>query len=97
MVTDESVNGHAPLKDDNFDTGTVTGPGDYPLADHAYAKLVDELSENNFAGVTPDLRGVILAYYADLNAPFATKKNKKKWASLVVKINELKAATPSAD
>nr|HEV7952946.1 zinc dependent phospholipase C family protein [Candidatus Acidoferrales bacterium] len=97
MVTDESANGHAPLKDDNFDTGTVTGPGDYPLADHAYAKLVDELSENHFVGLTPDLRAVIVAYYADMNAPFATKKNKKKWNALVVKIGELKTATPAAD
>jgi Zinc dependent phospholipase C len=97
MVADETANGHAPLKDDNFDTGTVTGPGDYPLADHAYAALVDELSEHKFAGVTPELKAVILAYYSDLNAPFSTKKNKKQWAALVVKIGELKSASATAD
>lgn len=97
MVIDETVTGHPPLKDDNFDTGTVTGPGEYPLADHAYAKLVDELSENHFAGMTPELRAVILAYYSNMNAPFATKKDKKKWAALVVKIGELKSAPTAAD
>jgi hypothetical protein len=93
MVADETANGHAPLKDDNFDTGTVTGPGDYPLADHAYAKLVDELSEKHFAGVSPELKAVILAYYSDLNAPFATKKDKKTWDALLVKIGELKTVS----
>jgi len=97
MVIDESANGHAPLKDDNFDTGTVTGPGDYPLADRAYADLVDELSEHHFAGLTPELRAVILAYYADLNAPFATKKDKKKWAALVVQLGALRTAPAAAD
>ena len=97
MVRDQTANGHAPLKDDNFDTGTVTGPGDYPLADQAYAQLVDELSENHFANITPDLQAVILAYYADLNAPFATKKDKKKWDALVAKIGELKTTTAAAD
>jgi hypothetical protein len=97
MVRDQTANGHAPLKDDNFDTGTVTGPGDYPLADQAYAQLVDELSANHYANITPDLRAVILAYYADLNAPFATKKDKKKWDALVAKIGELKTTTAVAD
>jgi hypothetical protein len=97
MVRDQTANGHAPLKDDNFDTGTVTGPGDYPLADQAYAQLVDELSANHYANITLDLRAVILAYYADLNAPFATKKDKKKWDALVAKIGELKTTTAAAD
>src|ERR1017187_3904533 len=97
MVSEQTANGHAPLKDDNFDTGTVTGPGDYPLADQAYAQLGDELSANHYANITPDLRAVILAYYADLNAPFATKKDKKKWDALVAKIGELKTTTAVAD
>jgi hypothetical protein len=97
MVTDEKQTGHAELKDDNFDTGTVTGPGDYPMADHAYAELLDHLSEDHFSQVTPDLRAVILAYYADMNAPFSTKKNKKKWNELVVQIGQLKTAAVKAD
>jgi hypothetical protein len=97
MVADETATGHPPLKDDNFDTGTVTGPGEYPLADHAYAELVDDLSETHFATMSPELKAVIEAYYSDMNAPFATKKDKKKWAALVVKIGELKSAPTAAD
>jgi hypothetical protein len=96
MVNDQR-RGHAELKDDNFDTGTVTGPGDYPLADHAYAELVDRLSEDHFAALTPELRTVILNYYSDMNAPFSTKKNKKKWNELVAEIGQLKTAGVKAD
>jgi len=97
MVADETATGHAPLKDDNFDTGTITGPGEYPLADRTYEQLVDDLGANHFADVSPELKAVILAYYSDMNAPFATKKDKKKWAALVVKIGELKSAPTAAD
>jgi hypothetical protein len=97
MVTDQKQKGHAELKDDNFDTGTVTGPGDYPMADHAYAELLDHLSEDHFSQMTPELRTVILAYYADMNAPFSTKKNKKKWNELVVQLGQLKTAGVKAD
>jgi hypothetical protein len=97
MVTDQKQEGHAELKDDNFDTGTVTGPGDYPMADHAYAELLDHLSEDHFSQLTPGLRAVILNYYADLNAPFSTKKNKKKWNELVAELGQLKTAGVKAD
>jgi len=88
---------HAPaiLVDENFDTGTVTGPGQYPLADQTYAALLDRLQKNNFATVSPGLRTALLAYYADLNAPFATKKDKKEWAKVVRDINQLKASQPT--
>ena len=91
----------AVLVDENFDTGTVTGPGQYPLADQTYAALLDRLQKNNFATVSPGLRTVLLAYYADLNAPFATKKDKKEWAKVVRDINQLRASqaaqTPAAE
>jgi hypothetical protein len=97
MVTDQKQEGHTELKDDNFDTGTVTGPGDYPMADHAYAELLDHLSEDHFSQLTPGLRTVILNFYADLNAPFSTKKNKKKWNELVAELGQLKTAGVKAD
>jgi hypothetical protein len=59
--------------------------------------LVDRLEEDHFAGLTPELRAVILSYYSDLNAPFSTKKDKKKWNALVAKIGELKTAAVKAD
>ena len=40
----------------------------------------------------PTLKTALLAYYADLNAPFATKKDKKEWAKVVRDVNQLKAS-----
>jgi hypothetical protein len=85
------------LVNDNFDTGTVTGPGQYPLADKTYADLMDRLAKDRFSQVSPELRKNLLAYYNDLNAPFAGKKNKKQWAKLVKEIDDLKSASVAAN
>ncbi|HEV2618069.1 MAG TPA: zinc dependent phospholipase C family protein [Candidatus Acidoferrales bacterium] len=82
--------GQLQIQNDNFDTGTVTKPGDYPLADSTYAELLDHLAKNHFQQISPELRRDILAYYSNLNAPFATRKHKKEWARLVKQIGELK-------
>ncbi len=89
--------GHAALLNDNFDTGTITGPGQYPLADKTYADLLDRLQKNNFSALSPGLRTALLTYYGDLNAPFATKKDKKEWAKVVRNVNQLKASAPAAE
>src|ERR1700731_4342689 len=49
------------LVDDNFDTGTITKPGEYKLADKAYANLLDRLAQNHFAGMSAELRSTLLA------------------------------------
>jgi Zinc dependent phospholipase C len=85
------------LVNDNFDTGTITGPGQYPLADKTYADLLDRLQKNNFASVSPGLRSTLLTYYSDLNAPFATKRDKKEWTKVLRNVNQLKASQPTAE
>ena len=92
LANEQRSPGLTTLVDDNFDTGTVTGPGQYPLADQTYAALLDRLQKNNFATVSPELKTALLAYYADLNAPFATKKDKKEWSKVVRDVNQLKAS-----
>jgi Zinc dependent phospholipase C len=89
--------GQTILANDNIDTGTVTTPGQYPLADETYADLLDRLQKNNFAAVSPGLRIVLLNYYGDLSAPFATKKDKKEWAKVVRNVNQLKASLPAGE
>lgn len=84
--------GHAELLNDNFDTGTVTGPGQYPLADKTYARLLDRLAEEHFTDVTPELRAALLSYYRDLNAPFSNKTDKKAWSQVVRNLKELKSS-----
>jgi hypothetical protein len=94
LIKQQKENGdRVELLNDNFDTGTVTGPGQYPLADKTYAKLLEQLAKNHFAQVSPELRSAILSYYSDLNAPFSDKKNKKEWAQVVRNLDELKSST----
>jgi hypothetical protein len=77
----------------NFDTGEPVKPGTYRLADAAYAKLLDKLSGKP---VPVDLRANILAYYSDINAPFATKHDPKAWEKVLHDLDALKAQEPSA-
>lgn len=87
--------GSVQLLNDNFDTGSVTGPGEYPLADKTYASLLDRLAKDHFAQVSPELRAAILSYYSNMNAPFANRTNRKEWAKVVQDVDELKATADS--
>ncbi|MHB8756346.1 MAG: zinc dependent phospholipase C family protein, partial [Candidatus Acidiferrales bacterium] len=94
-IHQKEATGRFQIKNDNFDTGTVTAPGQYPLADKTYAELVDRLAKNHFQQISPQLCKDILSYYSNLDAPFATKKNKKEWTRVVGEINELKTLPPA--
>jgi hypothetical protein len=87
--------GHLELVNDNFDTGEPTGPGKYQMNDDTYAKLLDKLSDEKFAGAPPELRTNILTFFADLNAPYATKRDPKAWAKVQTELDQLKAAPPA--
>lgn len=88
------------LHDRDFDTGGPTRAGEYDLTDKTYAALLDGLARRHFDGVTPDLRNNILGFYANLNAPIATKKRHKEWQRTLVELQQLKnvqvVAAPSA-
>jgi hypothetical protein len=79
------------LQDLDFDTGRETRAGEYSLADKTYADLLDDLAKHNFDQVTPQLRQNILSFYADLNAPIATKKNAKAWRRTQEEFDKLRA------
>jgi hypothetical protein len=85
----EHANGTLKLPNENFDTGEPLRPGKYSLADKAYATLLDKLQGKP---VPPELRSDILAYFADLNAPFATKSDPKAWEKVLKGLDALKAA-----
>jgi hypothetical protein len=92
----ETKAGKTPdVPNDNFDTGAVTPPGVYFMADDVYAKLIEKLAAQNFAGLTPELRAELLGYYADPNAPNATKRNPKEWSKVQVALQQLKSAPPT--
>lgn len=80
------------LPDSNFDTGKPVVAGDYRMADAAYAKLVDELEKNKFAGMQPDLRENILNFYAGVKGPTDPKQSPQDWEKLQRELQELKDA-----
>jgi hypothetical protein len=84
--------GALKLPNENFDIGEPIKAGKYRLADDAYATLIDKLHGKP---VPPELRADILAFYSDLNVPFATKKDLKAWQKVLQELDELKAAKPS--
>ncbi len=91
----EREDGRVELANDNFDTGTVTGPGEYPLADRTYGRLLDRLAENHFKDVSPEIQRVVLEYYADAHSKDTVmKKDKKEWAKEMAEVEELKTVTP---
>jgi hypothetical protein len=84
------------LPNTDFDTGRMTEAGEYVLTDKAYARLLDQLAEHDFAEITPDLRTNILAFYRDRNAPLTTKRNTGAWQKIQDEVQRLKAVTPPA-
>ena len=56
----------------------ATIAGKYKGTDEAYAKLLGKLADRQFAGMQPDLRQNILAYYKDLNRPSPRRPPRKR-------------------
>jgi hypothetical protein len=74
--------GGPELPNENFDAGGATIAGKYKGTDEAYAKLLGKLADRQFAGMTPDLRQNILAYYKDLNPSLPARSTEKEKAEL---------------
>ena len=78
----------------NFDTGQPTKPAQYKLTDATFAKILDQLAQENFQTVTPEIRAEIMEFYSDPNLPIETKKNKKDWDRVQTELIQLKAWRP---
>ena len=81
--------GRLQLPNENFDTGELTEPTAYPFTDQTYARLLAKVSAKP---ISDTLRSDILAFYADLGAPFATKKDPKAWQDVLDELDKLKAS-----
>ena len=90
----EQGEGRLKLPNNNFDVGEPTGPGKYRMNDDAHAELLDKLAAQDFADVTPDLRGELLNFFADPDAPYATKRKPKEWSKVVAEVQQLKSTPP---
>lgn len=84
------------LANTDYDTGKPTKPGEYPLSDKTYARLVDELSNKTEALPDKDLRADLLHFYSDQNANLATRKNRKAWKKLQKQLEKLRENPTSA-
>jgi hypothetical protein len=83
--------GKLDLPNTDFDTGRPVRAGEYKLADETYAKLLEKLAKHHFENASPDLRRDILAFYSDLSAPIATKRDKDEWRETLRALDQLKA------
>jgi len=92
----EVGNGQLQLANMNFDTGEPAQPATYTLADKAYAQLAVRLAEYDAAAVDPKIRADILAYYRNLDLPFATKRDPKQWQKTMAAVSKLKAESGAA-
>ena len=79
------------LPDRDFDTGEATRPGEYPLADDAYSELAVRLAQKEPAAVDPQIRANVLAFFANLDLPFATKADASQWRATLAALEKLKA------
>ena len=86
--------GHSDLPNENIDIGQPPQAGKYKGADEAYAKLVGKLADKQFAGLSPDLRENILAFYKGANPPLPkkpTERERAESAKLLDQLDRLKA------
>ena len=87
--------GQLALPNDNFDLGEATGPGKYAMNDDAHAELLDKLAMQKFAGMSSELQDELLHFYSEPDAPYATKRDPKAWATVQTELSQLKTASPS--
>jgi hypothetical protein len=92
----QAAAGQPDLPNDNFDTGGITGPGKYQLADKTQAKLLDDLAKQKFNGASPEVRAELLEYFGHPDAPYAMKHKRKDWAKVQAELEQLKNAAPPA-
>jgi hypothetical protein len=92
---DHAMDQSLQLDSKNYDVGVVTPAGVYRLDDDVQAYWLDLLARKHFTTVTPAIRTELLAYYSNLDAPVATKRDSKKWQQLLSELQLLKASAPA--
>jgi hypothetical protein len=84
------------LPNDNFDTGQISGPGEYRLNDETHAKLLEALAKQDFRGVSPEVQAELLEFFGHPDAPYAIKRRPKDWAKVQAELEQLKSTVPPA-
>jgi hypothetical protein len=86
-----------PLTNRDLDTGYPVQPAGYSLTDKTYATLLHRLAQTPTTPIPPGIKRDILAYYANLELPFATKKDPAAWATLQQDLTTLQTMPTSTD
>ena len=85
-----------PVPNRDLDTGLKVRPGSYRLTDETYAKLLHRLVSDPTQLLPSALKQDLADYYADLDAPIATKKDPAKWSEVQADLKTL-AGMPVRD
>jgi hypothetical protein len=88
--------GTLQLPNRDFDTGELTRPGEYRMADDTYALLAINLAQKDPASIDPVLRENVLAYFRDPDQPYATKRDPEQWQKAVAALDKLKSGHGTA-
>ena len=88
--------GQLALREVDFDTGRPTRPGEYTLADDAYARLARKLARRDPASVDPAVKRDVLAFFRDPSLPYATKKDRDDWRETLAALETLRAGSVQA-
>ena len=96
QLLQESNSGSLHLANRDCDTGVETRAGEYVLADQTYAHLLNDLADNDFAHVPPELREDIFAFYKNPDAPNAMKRKAKDWKRVQAELQQLKTTAVMA-
>jgi len=89
----ESERGNLHLANKDCDTGKDTQEGEYSLSDLTYAHLLNDLADNDFKTVPPDLREDVLAFYRNPDAPSASRRKAREWKRVQDELRRLKTAS----
>ncbi|MDR3734797.1 MAG: zinc dependent phospholipase C family protein [Acidobacteriaceae bacterium] len=81
-----------PLPDMDLDTGKPTAAGEYRLADYAYAKLLEQVTEPTDPGIPIAVHDQVLAFYANPSANNAVMKDPVEWRAVQEDLLLLRAA-----
>jgi hypothetical protein len=91
LLKEQNANG-LQLANRDFDTGALTRPGEYKMADNTYAKLAVKLADKGPAVIDPKVLENVLGFFSDLNQPYATKEDPKQWQNTIAAIEKLRSA-----
>lgn len=85
--------GQLALDNRDFDTGELTRPAEYSLADDAYSELAVKLAGKKAIDLDEQVRDNVLGFFRDPNLAYATKRDASKWKATMAALDKLKAQT----